>query len=139
MKNIAEEMIHAIQEEIISLCEIRGECDDATNASVESKILELTNQIQNIKMNPEFYLPRFTLWKTGYTYQTALAVVQVAETQKAIKFKILDSAKGYEFYLPKSAVRTDKNSSEILILAKWFNVEGFLAMLFDRFGSVYKR
>lgn len=124
----------ALMESLISHLEVRGELCPEGNAATERAIAAIEKELHEEVENN-----RFTLWKTGYSFQTALAVIKISETEKAIKFKVPDSKKEYEFFLPKSAVRVDKNSSGILILANWFTVAGFLAFLFDRYGSVYKR
>jgi hypothetical protein len=81
----------------------------------------------------------YSIWKTGYSASSALGVSIVGETDKAYKFQVLDSAKGYTFFMPKKAIKFDPNNEGILILQNWFIVEGFIAFLFDRYANYYKR
>jgi hypothetical protein len=77
----------------------------------------------------------FIIWITGYSHHTALSVELVSETEKAYRFKVTDSTKGYAFYMPKSALKKDSHTSGVLNLASWFKLEGFLSFLFDRYAS----
>ena len=81
----------------------------------------------------------FTLWKTGYNVSHALTVELVAETEKAYKFKEIESGRDYTFFMPKKACKFDKNNASIIALAGWFTVEGFLSFLFQRYASHYNR
>lgn len=81
----------------------------------------------------------YSIWKTGYTVSTALGVELVAETEKAIKFKVLNSSKEYTFYLPKRVLSFDKDNEGIINLAHWFTIDGFLAFLFDHYANHYRR
>lgn len=131
----------ALMNELVNFCEIRGEGSPEMNAAVEKTIAMLEKQIAELEASGEEV--RYTLWKTGYTVQQALSVTIVGETAKAIKFKVLGvdsySDKERTFFMPKSAVRPEKKYPEILLIAKWFAVEGYLNFLFDRYGSAYKR
>lgn len=82
---------------------------------------------------------RFTLWKSGYRVSHALAVELVAETDKAYKFKEMDSGKDYTFFMPKKACNFDKTNDGLINVAVWFTVEGFLSYLFQRYASHYNR
>lgn len=82
---------------------------------------------------------RYTLWKTGYNVSHALYVEIVGETEKAYKFKELGSPKGYTFFMPKKACQIDSKNEGIMTIKSWFNFEGFVAFLFDRYASHYAR
>ena len=81
----------------------------------------------------------YNIWRSGYSVSAALSVELVGETEKAYKFKVLDSAKEFTFFLPKRALKFDKKVPGVINLACWFTLEGFTAFLFDRFASHYKR
>jgi|APFre7841882793_1041355.scaffolds.fasta_scaffold25166_2 hypothetical protein len=80
-----------------------------------------------------------SIWKTGYAVHTALGVELVGETEKAMKFKVLNSSKGYTFYMPKKALAADKTTEGILNLAPWYKIEGFIEYLFDQYANHYAR
>jgi len=81
----------------------------------------------------------YSIWKTGYSVCTALGVELVGETEKAFKFKVLNSEKEYTFFMPKKAVTFDKKNEGIINLARWFVPEGFVAFLSDRYANHYRR
>lgn len=81
----------------------------------------------------------YSIWKTGYAVNTALGVLLIGETEKAFKFKILNSNRELYFHLPKKALSFDAKNEGIINLARWFTIEGYLANLFDRFANHYKR
>jgi hypothetical protein len=81
----------------------------------------------------------YVLWKTGYSVNTALSVELVFETEKAFKFKVLNSVKNYTFYMPKSAVKKDEGIEGVLNIAHWFNPEGFTRFLFDQYANHHVR
>jgi hypothetical protein len=125
----------ALMEELIMQCEIRGELDEESNKATELRIAQIERELAMTEVEET----RYTLWKTGYNVQRGMYVEMVSETPKAYKFKCMDSAKEYTFFLPKAACRFDKNVRGIINLANWFNVEGFLSFLFDRYATIYKR
>jgi hypothetical protein len=81
----------------------------------------------------------YSIWKTGYSVNTALSVELVGETERAYKFKVLNSDRDYTFFLPKAAVSFDKKIQGVINLKRWFTVEGFLSYIFDNFASHYRR
>jgi hypothetical protein len=81
----------------------------------------------------------FTLWKSGYNVSHALTVELVSESDKAFKFKEIESGRDYTFSLPKKACSFDKNVSGVINLAGWFVPEGFIRFVFNRFASHYNR
>lgn len=125
----------ALMEELIMQCEIRGELDEESNKATELRIAQIERDLAMTQTEET----RYTLWKSGYSINKAMYVEMVSETPKAYKFKCMDSAKEYTFFLPKAACRFDKNNSGIISLANWFTVEGFLSFLFDRYATAYKR
>ena len=81
----------------------------------------------------------YSIWKSSYSVNAALSVELVGETEKAIKFKVLNSSENYNFFMPKKAVSFDKKNQGIINLARWFVPEGFVAFLFDRYADHYRR
>jgi hypothetical protein len=81
----------------------------------------------------------YNIWKTGHMVRTSLGVILVGETERAYKFKVLNSEKEYYFFMPKKAVKFDTKLEGTINLARWFTVDGFLRFLFDRYASHYKR
>ena len=81
----------------------------------------------------------YSLWKNGYSVRASLPVEKVAETEKAIKFRVLNSVKEYTFFVPKTAIKYDSQIESTINLARWFTVEGFLGFLFDKYATHYKR
>lgn len=81
----------------------------------------------------------YSIWVSGSKMNSALGVEVVGETDKAIKFSVLNSTRDYTFFLPKAAVKVDAENEGILLLARWFKLEGFIASMFDRFSNYYVR
>jgi hypothetical protein len=81
----------------------------------------------------------YSIWKTGRSVHTALSVLLVGETERALKFKVLDANKDLFFHLPKKAVKFDTKNEGIINLAHWFTVDDFLRSLLDRFATHFKR
>lgn len=81
----------------------------------------------------------YNIWKTGQRVRASLGVILVDETERAYKFKVLNSEKEYYFFMPKKAVQFDTKLEGTINLARWFTVDGFLAFLFDRYASHYAR
>jgi len=81
----------------------------------------------------------YNIWRSGYSVSTALGVELIGETEKAYKFKVLNSTKEYTFFLPKKAVKFDTEVEGIINLARWFAADGFTAFLFNTFSTHYKR
>lgn len=129
----------ALMEELVMHMEVRGELGPEGNAATEKRIAEIEKELnmpESEVIDTDNY---FTLWKTGYRVQAALYVQLVGETAKAYKFKCLDSAKQYEFFMPKKACEFDRNNKGIIAIARWFDVQDFLKFLFDRYASHYNR
>ena len=80
-----------------------------------------------------------SIWKSGYSVNTALGVLLIGETDRAFKFKVLNSNTELFFHLPKKAVKFDAKNEGVINLAHWFTVDGYLRTLFDRFANHYKR
>ena len=81
----------------------------------------------------------YSIWKTGYSVHTALGVLLVGETERALKFKVLNANKDLFFHLPKKAVKFNTENEGIINLAYWFTADDFLRSLFDRYANHYKR
>ena len=81
----------------------------------------------------------YSIWVNGNKRSLALGVILVGETDAAFKFKILNSDRDLTFFLPKKAIKLDATNEGIMLLARWFKVEGFLANMFDRFANSYSR
>jgi hypothetical protein len=80
----------------------------------------------------------YSIWKSGYGVSTAMGVLLVGETEKAMKFKVLNSNKELFFHLPKKALKFDTKNEGIVNLAHWFTLDGYVRNLFDRFANHYK-
>lgn len=80
----------------------------------------------------------YAIWKSGYAVNTAMGVLLVGETEKAMKFRVLNSDREIFFHLPKKALKFDTKNEGIVKLAHWFTIDGYLRNLFDRFANHYK-
>ena len=80
----------------------------------------------------------YSIWKNGYSVRAAMSAELVGETDKALKFKVLNSVKEYTFFIPKKAIKYDTRVENCINLAPWFMIEGFLRFLFDRYATHYK-
>ena len=80
----------------------------------------------------------YSIWKNGYTVRAAIAAELIGETEKALKFKELNSTRGFTFFIPKKAVKYDTNVENCINLAHWFKIDGFLGNIFDRYANHYK-
>lgn len=81
----------------------------------------------------------YVIWKNGYSVNTAMDVLLVGETEKAMKFRILNSNREIFFHLPKKALKFDTKVDGVMILAHWFILDGYVRNLFDRFANHDKR
>lgn len=126
-----------LMEELVVLCEIRGEGNPDQNSATENRIKQIEAELNAPDAVDD--AKRFNIWIAGYNVNRALYVEMVAETPKAFKFRALDSLKEYTFFLPKKACRFDKNVQGVINLANWFTIDGFFKFLVDRYASVYNR
>ena len=79
-----------------------------------------------------------TIWTNGYRHCTGVSAFRVAETDKAIQFRLLED-ENVTFWFPKVALRHDKNLDGVLNVAPWFKIRDYLAYVWQRYGSVYPR
>lgn len=80
----------------------------------------------------------FTLFSAGYRVSSALTVEIAQESEKAIKFVVVDNKK-CSFWIPKKAVTKNKDVDGVFNLAGWFTKDAFLKNMFDIYGSHYNR
>lgn len=81
---------------------------------------------------------QFSLWANGYAVSKSLYVEMIGETEKAYKFKVVDSPK-CSFYMPKKAVTFDTELTGIINMARWFKMDTFLSSMFDQYANHYNR
>jgi hypothetical protein len=81
----------------------------------------------------------FNIWKSGYAVRASLGTILVGETDRAYKFKVLNSSRDLFFHLPKKAVKFDPTLEATINLAHWFTADEYLRGLFDRYANHYAR
>ena len=79
----------------------------------------------------------YSIHRNAYTFTSILHVELVEETERALKFVLLDNKK-LTMWLPKKAVKLDKEN-QFFNLARWFSFNEYQSDIWSRYANCYKK
>lgn len=79
----------------------------------------------------------YSLHQNNYSHSSVLDVELVEETDRAIKFVLLDNKK-LTVWLPKKALKFDKQN-RFFNLAHWFTFNDYQRSIWNRYADYYKK